>query len=178
MGRETLKDDACGRTWTYKNGIDRNDRQFCCKHVNLIDTGVCGVADETSGSISIFHQLNNFQLWRNTVTKVKQSHNTLMAAQREMIYSSYSFKTSALDGGDWWAPSPGRALPPGKGPPVPSRQEAGWASELVWTRKLEEKSSCLCRGYWLGVKYFPNCPVVIDTYITSCQWRGVRCSFL
>jgi hypothetical protein len=34
---------------------------------------------------------------------------------------------------------------PGKGPPVPIRQEAGWASELTWTHKLEEKSSA-CVG--------------------------------
>jgi hypothetical protein len=31
-------------------------------------------------------------------------------------------------------------LPPGKGPPVPIVQEAGWAPEPVWTQKLEEKS--------------------------------------
>jgi hypothetical protein len=29
-------------------------------------------------------------------------------------YSSYSFLTSALAGGEWSASSPGRALPPGK----------------------------------------------------------------
>jgi hypothetical protein len=29
---------------------------------------------------------------------------------------------------------------PVKGPPVPTGQEAGWASELVWKQKLEEKS--------------------------------------
>jgi hypothetical protein len=28
----------------------------------------------------------------------------------------------------------------GKGPPVPTAQEAGWAPELVWTQRLEEKS--------------------------------------
>jgi hypothetical protein len=33
------------------------------------------------------------------------------------------------------------ALPPGKGPPVPIVQEAGWAPEPVWTQRLEEKSS-------------------------------------
>jgi hypothetical protein len=31
-------------------------------------------------------------------------------------------------------------LPPGKGPPVTIVQEAGWASEPVWTQRLEEKS--------------------------------------
>jgi hypothetical protein len=42
--------------------------------------------------------------------------------------------------GEWSASRPGRALPPGKEPPVPIVQEAGWASEPVWTQKLEEKS--------------------------------------
>jgi hypothetical protein len=32
-------------------------------------------------------------------------------------------------------------LPPGKGPPVPIVQEAGWAPEPVWLQRLEEKSS-------------------------------------
>jgi hypothetical protein len=34
-------------------------------------------------------------------------------------YSSYSFLTSALEGGEWSASRPGRALPPDKEPPVP-----------------------------------------------------------
>jgi hypothetical protein len=34
----------------------------------------------------------------------------------------------------------GRGLPPGKGPPVPIVQKAGWASEPVWTHRLEEES--------------------------------------
>jgi hypothetical protein len=37
--------------------------------------------------------------------------------------------------------APAALLPPGKGPPVPIVQEAGWAPELVWTQRLEEKSS-------------------------------------
>jgi hypothetical protein len=58
----------------------------------------------------------------------------------ERRYSFHSFSTSALDGGEWSASRPGRALPPGKGPPVPIVQEAGWAPEPVWTQRLEEKS--------------------------------------
>jgi hypothetical protein len=54
--------------------------------------------------------------------------------------------TSALDGGEWSATRPGRALPPGKGSPVPIGQDAGWATESVWTQRLEEKSSCFCQG--------------------------------
>jgi hypothetical protein len=58
----------------------------------------------------------------------------------ERSYSTYSFSTSALDRGEWSASRPGRALPPVKGPPVPIVQEAGWASEPVWTQRIEEKS--------------------------------------
>jgi hypothetical protein len=58
-----------------------------------------------------------------------------------MRYSSYSYFTSALDRGEWSALRPGRSLPPGKGPPVPIGQEAGWAPEPVWKQRLEEKSS-------------------------------------
>jgi hypothetical protein len=49
-------------------------------------------------------------------------------------------------GGEWSASCPGRALPPGKGPPVPTVHEAGWAPEPVWTQGLEEKSSALVGG--------------------------------
>jgi hypothetical protein len=54
--------------------------------------------------------------------KVKSKAVPLHAMQAlggEEVYSSYSFTASALDGGEWSASRPGRALPPGKGPPVP-----------------------------------------------------------
>jgi hypothetical protein len=40
---------------------------------------------------------------------------------------------------------PGRVLAPGKEPPVPIVQEAGWAPEPVWTQRLEDKYFRLCR---------------------------------
>jgi hypothetical protein len=111
---------------------------------------------------------------------------SLEAYLGERRYSSYSFLTSALEGGEWSASRPGRDLPPGKEPPVPTVQEAGWAPELVWTQRLEEKSSasvgertpavqsvvrhctdwaapahseCLCR-WWYITAFF-----VLDLYI-------------
>jgi hypothetical protein len=48
------------------------------------------------------------------------------------MYSSYSFTTSAPAGDEW--SRPGRALPPGKLPPVPIGQETGWPSERSWHR--------------------------------------------
>jgi hypothetical protein len=71
------------------------------------------------------------------VSKVKQSPSTRHGGTwGERRYSSYSFTTSALDGGEWTTSRPGRALPPGKGPPVPIGQEAGWAPEPVWTQRI------------------------------------------
>jgi hypothetical protein len=43
----------------------------------------------------------------------------------ERRHSSYSFSTSALDGGEWSASRPDRALPPGKGPPS-THCTGGW----------------------------------------------------
>jgi hypothetical protein len=51
-----------------------------------------------------------------------------------------SILISALDGGEWSTSHPGHASPLGKAPQVLIGLEAGWASELVWTQRLEEKS--------------------------------------
>jgi hypothetical protein len=75
-----------------------------------------------------------------SISKVKQSYNTPANTWGERRYSFYLFLTSALDGGERAASHPRRALPPGKGPPVPIVQEAGWAPEPVWTERLEGKS--------------------------------------
>jgi hypothetical protein len=48
--------------------------------------------------------------------------------RRESRYSSYSFMNSALDGGEWSASRPGRALPPGKGPLYPLYRRLGGPS--------------------------------------------------
>jgi hypothetical protein len=62
-----------------------------------------------------------------------------MVEQGEMMYSSYLFTTSALDGVRS-ASCPGHALAPGKGPPVPLGQEAGWTPQPDWKQRIEEKS--------------------------------------
>jgi hypothetical protein len=67
----------------------------------------------------------------------KLSHYTPRRRLGERRYSSYSFSTSALDGGEWSASRPGRALAQGEGTLVPILQEAGWAPEPVWTQRLE-----------------------------------------
>jgi hypothetical protein len=61
-----------------------------------------------------------------------------MEVQGERRHSSYSFTTSALDGGEWSVSHPGRALQK-----VSIGQEAGWASEPVWTQRLDENPLCL-----------------------------------
>jgi hypothetical protein len=67
--------------------------------------------------------------WNKFIVKkvktVNKSHKSLWRRKGERKYSSYSLTTLALDGGEWSASCHGRALPPGKGPPVPIVQEAG-----------------------------------------------------
>jgi hypothetical protein len=67
--------------------------------------------------------------WNLVKGKTVPQH--LLRRREEKMYSSYSFMTSALDGCEWSESFPGRALPPGKGPPVSIVQEAGRASEPV-----------------------------------------------
>jgi hypothetical protein len=101
-------------------------------------------------SLYIFEQLlfpnfdNIFELmitvsYAGNTTSIKNKAVPLHAMKAPGV--AYSFLTSALDGGEWSASCPGRALHPGKGPPVPIGQEAGWAPEPVWTQRLDEKSS-------------------------------------
>jgi hypothetical protein len=49
----------------------------------------------------------------------------------------HAFLTSALDGSEWLASLTGR-FTPREEPPVPIGQEAGWASEVFWTRWWEK----------------------------------------
>jgi hypothetical protein len=86
-----------------------------------------------------------FYLYDSLVKSVNQSHNIPMEVQGGRRYSSYSFMTSALDRGEWSTSCLSCTLLPGKGPLVPTGQEAGWASEPVWTQRLEENPICLCQ---------------------------------
>jgi hypothetical protein len=68
--------------------------------------------------------------------------------------------TSALDGvsSQLHPPTP---FFPGKGPPVPIVQEAGWATEPVWTQRFEENFMGLYNleyffGLHVGIAYFQN----------------------
>jgi hypothetical protein len=65
--------------------------------------------------------------------KLKLSHYAPRRRLGENRYRSYIFSTSALDGGEWSASRPVRALSPGKGPLVTIVQEAGWTPDSFWT---------------------------------------------
>jgi hypothetical protein len=56
------------------------------------------------------------------------------------VYRWYAFSASALEGGEWSASRPGRALPPQERQPISIGQEAGRAPQSVWTQRVEEKS--------------------------------------
>jgi hypothetical protein len=75
----------------------------------------------------------------------------------ERRYSSNSFLPSALEGGEWSASRPGRPLPPGKEPPIPTVQEAGWAPQQVWTYRVEGKCLYKVRCEWSKKSVIHNC---------------------
>jgi hypothetical protein len=62
--------------------------------------------------------------------KAKFTPKQTMNAQRKYCYSATHSITSALDRDEWSMPRSGR-FNPGKDP-VPTVQEAGWASAPVW----------------------------------------------
>jgi hypothetical protein len=124
----------------------------------------------------------------NKKKRVKLSHyKPWMRLGGERRYSSYSFSTLALDGGERSASCPSRALPPGKGPPVPIGQEAGWAPEPIWTQRPEEKSfasvgdqtpvtQSVVRHYTDWATLAPIKPIVQD--ITHNYSKRSRFSFI
>jgi hypothetical protein len=64
----------------------------------------------------------------------------------ERRYCSYTFLTSALEGGEWSASRPGRALPLGKEPPV-THCTGGWVGPRAGLdAEVRGKILCLCRG--------------------------------
>jgi hypothetical protein len=101
----------------------------------------CRNLKRMNGIVSIF-----FRLLPNMARDKRKDNEvvplrSIEAHLGDRRYSSYSSLTSALERGEWSASRPGRALPPGKEPPVPIVQEAGWAPEPVWRQRLEEKKS-------------------------------------
>jgi hypothetical protein len=78
---------------------------------------------------------------RGDIAEISSSHGGEYDVQSCLLgytRSSYSFTTSALDGGEWSASRPGRAFTPGVR--TPGTHCTGWAPEPVWTQRIEEKS--------------------------------------
>jgi hypothetical protein len=103
----------------------------------------------------------------------------------ESRYSSYSFSTSALDGGEWSGSLLGRALSPGKGPPAPIEHKAWCAPQPVWTQRLEGKNplplpgieprspghpACSQTLYWLSYPAHPHIIRVVKS--RGRRWTG------
>jgi hypothetical protein len=85
-------------------------------------------------------------VWRSwKKKKIKVSCYMPWRLMGERRYNSYSYWTSALDGGEWSASRPGRALPPGKGPPV--HWIGGWVGPRAGLDAgARRKILCPCRG--------------------------------
>jgi hypothetical protein len=86
----------------------------------------------------------------STIVKSKSKAVPLHAMEAlgggERRYSSYSFTTSALDGGEWSASRPGRALPSRKGPPVPICTGVWVGPRAGLDTEARGRILCTCRG--------------------------------
>jgi hypothetical protein len=70
----------------------------------------------------------------------------MVALGGERRYNSYSFTTSALDGGEWSASRPGRAFSPGERTPG-THWTAGWVGPRAGLDTEDRgKTLCPCRG--------------------------------
>jgi len=72
-----------------------------------------GWAKIASSRTAVLHADDHRLFW------VKTCHNTRCAGTKWERWELFLILISALDGGEWLASRPGRALPPGKVPPVP-----------------------------------------------------------
>jgi hypothetical protein len=101
-----------------------------------------GLQDET-GCI-----LDQLQEHNSGIKKVILLHS--MEAHGGRRCCSYSFLTSALDGGEWSASCHSCALPLGKGTPVLIAQEAGWAPESVCPCRESnpDRPACSQTHFW------------------------------
>jgi hypothetical protein len=79
--------------------------------------------------------------YKHKITDKELSRYCDAGAKGERKYSSYSFLSSVLDGGEWPASRLRPLFARGKGPPVHIVKKTGWASELIWTRRLEKIST-------------------------------------
>jgi hypothetical protein len=80
--------------------------------------------------------------FKEVIKKVKQSRYTPWRRFGGEEYSSYSFSTSALDGGEWSASSPGRALAPGERTPG-THCSGGWVGPRAGL-DTEDRGKILC----------------------------------
>jgi hypothetical protein len=108
-----------------------------------LDTGLYGHCDEKQ----IPDDAANYTSGYSPQLKAKAvpPHATEALGERRGIAPTHSWHRHKMEvSGQRHAL--GRDLGPGKGPPVPIVQEAGWGPEPVWIQRLQEKSFRLCWG--------------------------------
>jgi hypothetical protein len=113
------------RTGTVRKRCSHHGRQRNCCSPTHRTTGCWVVGRATRCSllncdVNIMFNVHIFQLYKQKSLiklKLKLSHYTPRISWGERRYSSYSFSTSALDGGEWSASLPGRASAPGERTP-------------------------------------------------------------
>jgi hypothetical protein len=68
--------------------------------------------------LTVINIFSCVRCWNEEAVKMQSDYK--LCERLHKWITSYPFSTSALDGGEWSASRLGRALAPGKGPPVPT----------------------------------------------------------
>jgi hypothetical protein len=88
----------------------------------------------------VYCNINSFPLWLNgKQSKAVPLHAMVALGGRGSIAPTHSWPRHQM-GVSGQSHAPAALYPRGNDPSVPIVQEAGWASEPVWTQRLEEKS--------------------------------------
>jgi hypothetical protein len=118
--------------------LERSGVSMCIAQIFYPSSWILGCYGLNRG---LFKRLTQIVFENNKKVKIKAVPLPPCRRKEGEQYSSYSFLTSTLDGGEWLASRPGRALPRRKD--LCYHWIGGWgASELVWTQRLK----ILCRG--------------------------------
>jgi hypothetical protein len=138
------------KTWKYDNSLhtwywlplQRNGKKKETKvlyHILWFYLKWLGILTNFKTQIACFlRYFNVSNIFRNGKSQRSSTKHHWRRRWGKKMYSSYSITNLALDGSEWSASLPGRALPPGKRPPLPIVQEAVWVPEPVWTQRLEK----------------------------------------
>jgi hypothetical protein len=168
LGKYALREEGCLRNWPngitmcWKVTLDGRQERWRIEQQTRIFLEDSYLKDQ-----DVFGKIILINCFLGSLTSVVSTHITHTKCWTHNITQSTTLKSCpatsctrqegeevqillildlGIRWGEWSTSRPGRALPSEKEPLVPTGSGAGWASELVWTQRLEENSFA-CAGH-------------------------------